>query len=159
MPLQSRFTLSQQHLLVASAFTRETRTVGDLHCHSRSFDVCMLVARSFLASIRHPNIVGFLEAFLDDRKMELNIVMEYADGGDLANVIDKHRKARKNVDEGTIWAILLQLLDGLSALHERRIVHRGTVACLLCLPPSLPSTPALTTGAVLPQTSRPQTAS
>ena len=69
--------------------------------------------------------MGFLEAFLDEVKMELNIVMEYADGGDLAGVIEKHRKARRNIDENTIWAMLLQLLDGLQALHEKRIVHRG----------------------------------
>jgi NIMA (never in mitosis gene a)-related kinase 1/4/5 len=31
----------------------------------------------FLASIRHKNIVGFLEAFLENNETELCIVMEY----------------------------------------------------------------------------------
>ena len=91
----------------------------------------------FLASIRHPNVVGFLEAFLDDRKMELCVVMEYADGGDLAAVIEKHRKARRNIDENTVWAMLLQLRDGLQALHSKRIIHRGEEAVTLrvCVAP------------------------
>ncbi len=126
-PLPTRFScVSPKGCLVAPCLSRQVVcTVCD--CPRRSLPVMCLFCffASFLASVRHPNIVGFLEAFLDDRKMELNIVMEYADGGDLAHVIDKHRKARRNIEEGTIWAILLQLLDGLQALHERRIVHRG----------------------------------
>jgi NIMA (never in mitosis gene a)-related kinase len=35
-----------------------------------------------LASIQHPNVVGYKEAFLDEEKY-LCIVMEYADAGDL----------------------------------------------------------------------------
>ncbi len=51
--------------------------------------------------------------------------MEFADGGDLAHVIEKHKQQRRNVDEAFIWAVLMQLLDGLEALHSRRIIHRG----------------------------------
>jgi len=36
-----------------------------------------------LASIRHPNIVGYKEAFLDENSNSLCIVMEYANNGDL----------------------------------------------------------------------------
>jgi serine/threonine protein kinase len=57
--------------------------------------------------------------------MELVIVMEYADGGDLANQVEKHKNSKRNIDENTIWAYMLQLLDGLAALHAKRIIHRG----------------------------------
>ena len=36
-----------------------------------------------LASLSHPNIVGYKDAFFDDSTLTLCIVMEYADGGDL----------------------------------------------------------------------------
>ena len=32
---------------------------------------------------------------------------------------------KRNIDESTIWAYLLQLLDGLHAIHSKKIVHRG----------------------------------
>jgi NIMA (never in mitosis gene a)-related kinase len=57
--------------------------------------------------------------------MELCIVMEYADGGDLSAKVEKHKASRRNMDEGAIWAYLIQLLDGLHAIHSKKIVHRG----------------------------------
>jgi NIMA (never in mitosis gene a)-related kinase len=38
-----------------------------------------------LASINHPNIIGYKEAFFEDSTSCLCIIMEYADGGDLLN--------------------------------------------------------------------------
>ena len=35
-----------------------------------------------LASVNHPNVIGYKEAFWDDVQNTLNIVMEYADDGD-----------------------------------------------------------------------------
>ena len=36
-----------------------------------------------LASIEHPNVIGFKEAFIDEASSSLCLVMEYADNGDL----------------------------------------------------------------------------
>mmetsp|Transcript_7627 Transcript_7627/g.7002 ORF Transcript_7627/g.7002 Transcript_7627/m.7002 type:complete len:94 (+) Transcript_7627:10-291(+) len=36
-----------------------------------------------LASIKHPNIIAYKEAFIDEPSSSLCIVMEYADNGDL----------------------------------------------------------------------------
>lgn len=36
-----------------------------------------------LASINHPNIIGYKEAFFEDASNCLCIVMEHADGGDI----------------------------------------------------------------------------
>ena len=41
-----------------------------------------------LASITHPNIVGYKEAFIEESTSTLCIVMEYADGGDLQSKIN-----------------------------------------------------------------------
>ena len=43
-----------------------------------------------LASINHPNIIGYKEVFFDDESSSLCLVMEYADGGDLYQQILKH---------------------------------------------------------------------
>ena len=47
-----------------------------------------------LASLDHKNIIGYKEAFFDDKSQTLNIVMEYADGGDLStkikDILKKH---------------------------------------------------------------------
>lgn len=41
-----------------------------------------------LASISHPNIVGYWEAFINHKSKELCIVMDYAEGGDLSIMIN-----------------------------------------------------------------------
>lgn len=43
-----------------------------------------------LASIRHTNIVGYKEAFLDETTNTLCIIMDYADNGDLFQKITDH---------------------------------------------------------------------
>lgn len=53
-----------------------------------------------LASIQHPNIIGYKHAFLEDGGKSLwyiewnidSIVMEYANNGDLASKIVRHTK-------------------------------------------------------------------
>jgi NIMA (never in mitosis gene a)-related kinase len=45
-----------------------------------------------LASIEHPNIVAYKEAFFEELTQTLNIVMEYADGGDLQSKINSLKK-------------------------------------------------------------------
>ena len=45
-----------------------------------------------LASVSHPNVIGYREAFWDDNAQTLNIVMEYADDGDLQTKIHQMKK-------------------------------------------------------------------
>ena len=40
-----------------------------------------------LASVNHPNVIGYKEAFFDDNTNHLCIVMENADGGDILGQI------------------------------------------------------------------------
>lgn len=42
-----------------------------------------------LASIKHPHIIGYKEAFFDTDSKDLCIIMEFAGGGDLSEKI-KH---------------------------------------------------------------------
>jgi len=76
-----------------------------------------------LASIQHPNVIAYKEAFLEDEK-NLCIVMEYADDGDLYQKIVEHQKACTNFKEDDIWRIFINIARGLKALHHLKIFHR-----------------------------------
>ena len=77
-----------------------------------------------LASLRHRNIIGYKEAFYDEKSSTLNIVMEYADDGDLSSKIKTMLKKHLQFEENTIWSILIQILEGINYLHKSKIIHR-----------------------------------
>ncbi|CAD8164875.1 unnamed protein product [Paramecium pentaurelia] len=63
-----------------------------------------------LASIQDQNIIGFKEAFFDEKSNSLCIIMEYASGGDIAKQIQN--SIRKHV------------IRALKVLHKAGILHR-----------------------------------
>lgn len=76
-----------------------------------------------LASISHPNVVGYKEAFIEEEKY-LCIIMDYADDGDLYQKIIEHQKNKTNFEEDDIWRIFIQMVRGLKSLHQLKILHR-----------------------------------
>ena len=77
-----------------------------------------------LASLQHPNIIGYKEAFFDEESKTLNIVMEYADDGDIESKIKQNTRSRMAFQESTIWFWIIQILEGLKYLHDNKIMHR-----------------------------------
>ena len=81
-----------------------------------------------LASINHPNIISYKEAFIDDEKclwyFLLSLVMEYADGGDLYQRILEYQQKARYMSESFIWMIAVQLCQALAHLHSLNILHR-----------------------------------
>ncbi len=53
-----------------------------------------------------------------------SIVMEYADGGDIFQMIKEAQKNNKLIDEDDIWKIFIQTTRGLKTLHDMKIIHR-----------------------------------
>ncbi|KAI9225178.1 MAG: kinase-like domain-containing protein [Piptocephalis tieghemiana] len=68
-----------------------------------------------LRDLQHPNIVKYLDRYIDIGRKILWIFMEYCPGGDLAEFISWHRDANKRIPENTVWKIAAQLS---MALHE-----------------------------------------
>lgn len=77
-----------------------------------------------LASIQHPNIIAYKEAFFEDSTSCLCIIMEYADGGDLLKQINNHKRKATNFSEKQAWYYFIQMVRGLKALHDLKICHR-----------------------------------
>ena len=77
-----------------------------------------------LASIKSPFVIKYKEAFIEESDKSLCIVMEYANHGDLHQTISKFRKMNYLMDESDIWRILIQMVKGLKALHDLKILHR-----------------------------------
>ena len=77
-----------------------------------------------LASVKSNFVVGYKDSFFDEKDNTLCIVMEFADRGDLYQKIVQHKKSAKFFEESDIWRIFIQLVKGLKALHDLKILHR-----------------------------------
>ena len=77
-----------------------------------------------LASVKNKNVISYKEAFFDEKDSSLGIVMEYADNGDLFQLITERKKTKNYFTEQEVWKIFIQLLNGLKALHDFKILHR-----------------------------------
>jgi len=74
-----------------------------------------------LQKLRHTNIVGYKDSFLD-REQFLNIVMVHCEGGD---IYTRTKSAKgKCFTEDQILEWFVQIVLALHYLHERRILHR-----------------------------------
>ncbi|PRW59911.1 cysteine--tRNA cytoplasmic isoform X1 [Chlorella sorokiniana] len=87
-----------------------------------------------LASLRHPNLVQYNEAFVEEDR--LYMVMELVDGGTLVNVIRSHAAQKQRIPEAAVWTYLLQIARGLQHLHSHSIVHRDIKPANLLLTPA-----------------------
>lgn len=77
-----------------------------------------------LASIKHPNVIGFREAYLEEDTRELCIVMDFAGGGDLAKKIRECRERRIRFPESLVVRFFYQLTSALLELHAHQVIHR-----------------------------------
>ena len=75
-----------------------------------------------LSSIKSNYVVKYFDSFIDNHY--LNILMEYCDGGDLYQYLEKNRKKKIKLKEKIIWQIFIQMLIGLNSIHKKKILHR-----------------------------------
>ena len=57
-------------------------------------------------------------------RAQLNIVLEYCDGGDLSQSIKARRTTKKPFSEMTVMYFFVQICSALYYIHSRRVLHR-----------------------------------
>jgi NIMA (never in mitosis gene a)-related kinase 1/4/5 len=85
-------------------------------------DACLREVNMLKDVCDHPNIISYLDSFLEDDA--LYIVLEWAHAGDLKRQIRKAKEKRARFDEVLIWKIFSQVADALRHMHSKRTMHR-----------------------------------
>ncbi|MFO0547229.1 MAG: serine/threonine-protein kinase [Polyangiaceae bacterium] len=81
-----------------------------------------LIAEAKLASrIHHPNVVSVLD--VDEPARELMLVMDYVEGGSLAQLLSAAEKAKRPLPPGVAVRIVLDACAGLHAAHQLADEH------------------------------------
>ena len=75
-----------------------------------------------LSSIKSNYVVKYYDSFEENNN--LNIVMEYCDGGDLSNFIEKNKQTKHLLKEDLIWELFIKMTLGLASIHKLKILHR-----------------------------------
>eukprot|EP00873_Tetraselmis_striata_P014021 jgi/Tetstr1/434285/TSEL_023392.t1 len=56
--------------------------------------------------------------------MDLCMVMDYCEGGDLYHYVQSRRKQGRKIEEDEAWLFMIQMMFALSYLHAKKILHR-----------------------------------
>lgn len=73
-----------------------------------------------LKSLRHPNIVRYIDHVVNTKTNQLYIAMEYIENGSLAQMVKKYGK----FPESLARTYVAKIVDGLVYLHEQGVIHR-----------------------------------
>ena len=80
-------------------------------------------------------VVKYYDSFKENDN--LNIVMEYCDGGDLNDFLIEKKNLGKPLDEPLIWKIFIKIAIGLADIHNLKILHRDLKTLNIFLKQSL----------------------
>lgn len=98
------------------------------HCKDQKELAAIFGEIKILKSVRHPNVVQFIDSHFVEEQQMLYILMEFCEQGDLGERLSNHWCRRKPVMGATpdeVTSVVIQLLMALKHLHfEHRIIHR-----------------------------------
>ena len=98
------------------------------HMNKKEQDEAMNEARVLEKLRRHPNIIRVREHFVEEGR--LCIVMDFADGGDLAQRIEAQKDSAANSEapepfsEDMVLDWFVQICLALKHAHDRKVLHR-----------------------------------
>ena len=92
------------------------------HMNKKEQDEAMNEARVLEKLRRHPNIIRVREHFVEEGR--LCIVMDFADGGDLAQRIEAQAAANSEFTEDMVLDWFVQICLALKHAHDRKVLHR-----------------------------------
>ena len=93
--------------------------LGNLDEYKSQVDALQNEYRLVTSLGNHPRIIQFFAIIPDDRNFQIMIVMEFMEGGSLA---DKLRD-QKPLPDNSVLKYLTQILEGVSFLHRKEIYH------------------------------------
>eukprot|EP01103_Thecamoeba_quadrilineata_P010575 TRINITY_DN2320_c0_g1_i1.p1 TRINITY_DN2320_c0_g1~~TRINITY_DN2320_c0_g1_i1.p1 ORF type:complete len:613 (+),score=110.23 TRINITY_DN2320_c0_g1_i1:45-1883(+) len=73
-----------------------------------------------MKELSHPNVIRYYGWFFMKKEQEINIMLEFVEGGSLTNLIQKWSRLSETVSAH----VLHQVLRGLCYLHQHSIIHR-----------------------------------
>lgn len=79
-----------------------------------------------MRTLRHPHIVTLVDHFQTEANVDLVLVMEFCDGGDLRAEVKRRASAKPvcHIPEGRIMLWFVQLTQALNYMHQRHVLHR-----------------------------------
>jgi tRNA A-37 threonylcarbamoyl transferase component Bud32 len=78
-----------------------------------------------LSTLRHPNIVTYYGAMIDEPNLQVKLFMELITGGSVGGLV---RGLDDRLNGELVQRFMIQIVDGLAFMHGRGIVHRDLKA-------------------------------
>ncbi|CAI2386397.1 unnamed protein product [Moneuplotes crassus] len=82
--------------------------------------------------VSHPNIIKCYSSFIDNSN-NMNLLLEYAAGKDLLQLIQERKRTKRFLPEKIIWEYAWQLCCAVLHIHAKDIIHRDIKATNILL--------------------------
>ena len=75
-----------------------------------------------LQELNHPNVILLIDSYPSENNKFLNVISEYADGGDLQTKIDEQKKKNEYIKEDLLLNWFMQICLALRYIHKKKRV-------------------------------------